>query len=517
MSNDYGWGDEPATTGQPQNWGGWGEEPASPQTGSASWGDSTTGGWGEPASSPSQSPSWGDAMSQVGPGGTAWGQQQAKTRKKRRWVRPVIAGGATLSVLALYFGFIVPPVKDIPVENRGATSYGRYMTALASFNTDGLDAVIPDSFVAKEAAYLNGNQARIKAVQALTGTVSYSLPDSPQLTWRNTEHRNPFTWKITQAPSPLNSGESVTLQVPDYSKIKLDVSQVKTALAGANLTDAKDVEYQKKLTDAFAAYIAAQKDIPTKTVQRAPVFTCNGVGVKSKCALSADEDVYMDDTLFAAPELSALQDQFAEQAATVIDSKHEVIQIVPNNGERKYDANRYLEPWVGAHRMETSTDGAVMPHVGDGTFDKPAGLGTPIVTSYIDGDQKQKQPVEVTLSKFVTGTDAHKVMEQKSEQNRGFSPTSDVKYAYYEFTVRNLSDKELTITSRDALVDANRTVSVRTGTVYGLKTSLTLKPGESGQLESWTSSTRLDSLYLIWGSDFPRDMNPVWFKVLAAK
>ena len=92
-----------------------------------------------------------------------------------------------------------------------------------------------------------------------------------------------------------------------------------------------------------------------------------------------------------------------------------------------------------------------------------------------------------------------------------------MKYAYYAFTVRNLSDKELTITSRDALVDANRTVSVRTGTVYGLKTSLTLKPGESRQLESWTSSTRLDSLYLIWGSDFPRDMNPVWFKVLAAK
>lgn len=516
MSTDYGWGMEPtAGSPQPQSWGGgWGEEPApANQTTAPAWGNGDSGGWGESAPS-QQSQSWGEAMGQVGPGGAAWGQQ-AKPKKKRRWARPVIAGTATVSVLAFYFGFLVPPVKDIPAENRGITSYSAYMTALAGFNADGLNAVIPDSYVAKESAYLNGNQTRIKAVQAITGTVSYSVPDSPQLTWRNTPHRNPFTWKITQAPSTLNNGEAVSLQVVDYSKIKLDVSQAKTALAVAGLQDAKDVEYQKKLTDAFASYIAAQSDLPTKTVNRAPAFTCNGVGVKSACVLSADEDVYMDDTLFAAPELSSLQDQFAEQAASILDAKHEVIQIVPNNGNRKFDANRYLEPWIGAHKMETSTDGAVMPHVGEGSFNQPAGLGTPIVTSYIDGDQKQ--PIEVTLSKFVTGTDAHQIMEQKSEQNRGFSPTSDVKYAYYAFTVRNLSDKEMTITSRDALVDANRTVSVRTGTVYGLKTSLTLKPGESGQLESWTSSTRLDSLYLIWGSDFPRDMNPVWFKVLTAK
>ena len=187
MSTDYGWGMEPtAGSPQPQSWGGgWGEEPApANQTTAPAWGNGDSGGWGESAPT-QQSQSWGEAMGQVGPGGAAWGQQ-AKPKKKRRWVRPVITGTATVSVLAFYFGFLVPPVKDIPIENRGITSYSAYMTALAGFNADGLNAIIPDSYVAKESAYLNGNQTRIKAVQAITGTVSYSVPDSPQLTWRTT-------------------------------------------------------------------------------------------------------------------------------------------------------------------------------------------------------------------------------------------------------------------------------------------------------------------------------------------
>ena len=106
-------------------------------------------------------------------------------------------------------------------------------------------------------------------------------------------------------------------------------------------------------------------------------------------------------------------------------------------------------------------------------------------------------------------------MSQKSAQNRGFVESSEVQYAFYTFKVRNLDTETITLTPDDTLVDATRNPYTRTGTVYGLTNSITLAPGESGTLESWTSSTRLSELYLIWGASYDRATNPIWFRVLA--
>ena len=160
-------------------------------------------------------------------------------------------------------------------------------------------------------------------------------------------------------------------------------------------------------------------------------------------------------------------------------------------------------------------DTSKLPRVGKGTFDAPAGINTPVVTHVLDAEGNEV-PIEVTLTNFVTGNDAYKVMTSKSQQNRGFVDKSDVQYAYYTFTVKNLGTAPVTITANDSLVDAQRNRFNRTGTVYGLNVKLSdLKPGESGTIESWSSSIRLKELYLIWGIDFPSDKQPVWFKVLA--
>ena len=44
---------------------------------------------------------------------------------------------------------------------------------------------------------------------------------------------------------------------------------------------------------------------------------------------------------------------------------------------------------------------------------------------------------------------------------------------------------------------------------------MTLEPDEAGIIETWGSSTELNTKYLIWGSDFSREEPVVWFRVLA--
>lgn len=195
--------------------------------------------------------------------------------------------------------------------------------------------------------------------------------------------------------------------------------------------------------------------------------------------------------------------------------------------QRKYADKYYTEPaWIGAHylseesKSQGNKDGSydpTAPKVGDGTFDHPAGVNTPIVTFQYSEDGK-KIPIQVTMTSFYTDDAAFKMMEGKSQQNRGFNVESEVKYAYYTFEVKNLSTEKITIPLNDTLSDPQRNLTNRTGTVYGLKNvAADLEPGETEILESWTSSTNLNGLYLIWGANFSREDNPVWFLQLAAK
>ena len=83
------------------------------------------------------------------------------------------------------------------------------------------------------------------------------------------------------------------------------------------------------------------------------------------------------------------------------------------------------------------------------------------------------------------------------------------------FNVTNLSDKELTIPENMGLCDENGNMQARTGNIYGLQSSVTLKPDESGVIETWQSSTSLWKKYVVWGNDFDRRQDLVFFRLLA--
>lgn len=142
-------------------------------------------------------------------------------------------------------------------------------------------------------------------------------------------------------------------------------------------------------------------------------------------------------------------------------------------------------------------------------------MGTPIDTVIPGATREKDVPIQVTLETFYKDEDAFAQMEKRSSRNKGFTSKSEVKYIFYTIRVKNLSSSPVTIPLNDSLSDPNRNLMNRTGIVYDLNSvAVDLPPGEEAILESWQSSTSINNSYLVWGADFPRSLEPVWFKVL---
>lgn len=182
--------------------------------------------------------------------------------------------------------------------------------------------------------------------------------------------------------------------------------------------------------------------------------------------------------------------------------------------------NRWVidKTWVGTYRL-LSGDVKVVPQKGDGSFDDPATVGTRLVYTQ-KGTDKDGNPVDnplsVTLSEFRVGGDAISWYESKDARNRGFDVRSNSVQVGMVFILTNLGSTEVTFGDDSTLSDNSGNPTYRTGTVYGLKDSVTLKPGESGKIETWTAATAITEKYIIWGKSYMQDKtkNPLYFRVL---
>lgn len=174
--------------------------------------------------------------------------------------------------------------------------------------------------------------------------------------------------------------------------------------------------------------------------------------------------------------------------------------------------------WVGSYRLSTGKT-KVNPQLGDGTLDNPASVGTGVLyTQGVNKDGKVVDaPIRVQLSEFRVGGDAIKWYEDHDARNRGFDVRSNVVQVGMVFTITNLSNEKLTIHDDSSIADDNGNLASRTGTVYGLQDTVTLEPGQSGKLESWTGSQAITGKDIIWGASYMNDKNrlPVYFRVLA--
>lgn len=185
------------------------------------------------------------------------------------------------------------------------------------------------------------------------------------------------------------------------------------------------------------------------------------------------------------------------------------------------------DPWVeektikyscmGTHYIQTkySGDGETSFRVGDGSKDRPAGIGTTIITKILCEDNKYHD-VRVALVGYWTSQDAIDYAEMFSTKNRGFTTVSVVQLITFEVQIENLENKPITFKNTEmSLADANSNISSRTGTLYGFSEHVTLEAGEKKIINDWASSTELEQKYVVWGKDFGRQYPMVYFDCLA--
>lgn len=399
-------------------------------------------------------------------------------------------------------------------------------------DVNNMEISIEDSYIMKELPYANGNKDREAFIKYVLKSVSYSTDVVNKKNVYGNDFVDRNTLEVVTENSWLSEGEEATINYIGYRDIEFDGNIIADLVSKCGITP-EDIRYQDKLTDMFCQYIYGidLEELPKTSVRHVPSVKKSESGYE----VTIEEDIYLDKLLFSNNDLYSCFERFASSVAKVLDMPIEESESY-KEWEKSSEANKnsVLMPlmygkysishiWCGAYYLleEYSEDGnhnEMIPQLGDGSKEQPASLDTPVITYIIQTNgngEEVKLPIRVTMKEFGVSQDAIDWFEKKDIQNRGFNISSEVQYCYYVFEVTNLSKETLTVYDNTALCDENANSSGRTGVVYGLQDSVTLVPGESGTIESWNRSTELNQKYVIWGNDFARREEPVWFRVLA--
>lgn len=173
--------------------------------------------------------------------------------------------------------------------------------------------------------------------------------------------------------------------------------------------------------------------------------------------------------------------------------------------------------FLGAWYAQNEYDGDVPSEVriGDGSVKHPAGVGTPIITK-VKGTDGKYHDCKITMLGYWVGKEGIDYAISFSERNKGFDPDSPVQLICYEMRIDNLEDKDFTFDSEMMLCDKNASRTGRTGTMYGFNyEGVTVKAKDSLIFNDWATSTEIEQKYVAWGKSFDRQVEPVFFKVLA--
>ena len=173
--------------------------------------------------------------------------------------------------------------------------------------------------------------------------------------------------------------------------------------------------------------------------------------------------------------------------------------------------------WLGLYYLtnDYKGTGSTVTRYGDGTIDKPAGVGTSIITK-VKGTDLKYHDVRITLVGYWTGQDAIDYIYQQSSSNRGFQSNAALQFICYELQIENLEDKEFTFSSEMALTDNKGTVSMYSGVLYGFKNkNIVIKPLETIYINDWAASLEINQKYVAWGKSFNLQHPLIYFNLLA--
>lgn len=400
-----------------------------------------------------------------------------------------------------------------------------------------------ESYIAKEVVYANGNKYKLDFISKVLGTIKYEPYQVKAKNIYGNDMIDRNTDEVVYIDSYVSKGEAVRFSHITYDRIQIDDEKVKRLLEEEELK-VGDVDYSNKLVNVFCRYMSELdwNNVPVITRQRIP---CMEGTLETGYTMLQDEEIYIDKLLFSSDSFYNLVDRFSLSAYKAVKDK----EMKPKKKWRKWNKKPYAERreleepvkynpknmcskiWCGTYYLQneyTTVDEngniitGIRAELGDGTFENPASYNTGIITYVLKNEKNEqgekelvKYPIKVELIEYGVSEDAITWFENKDIRNRGIDITSEVQYCYYVFRVTNMSDKELTIKDNSAICDKNANLSPRTGELYGLQNKVKLQPDEVGIIETWNKSTELNKKYIIWGKDFKRREEPVWFRFLA--
>lgn len=475
----------------------------------------------------------------------------------------IVSGVLCAGVCQFYTNQIrFPSVMEIDTTKTGSYCLSNWQLAVNGVD-DSLADMIGEqsSFLSQELLYANKDEDKIKFIKKIASTVKY-IPEQVVAIDKYGNKMVDRSGNLVYIDSNVVSGDVVPLTLVDYSKIELNEDSIKQLMKDNNLK-VGDVDYSNKLVKVFCQYINSIDVLPTRVISEyVPNIVVNSDGSYSP---TKDEDIAIDKLLFSSNEFFDFCDRFSEVAGSskvgnpkwvkwrkasakkrakykeppkFINSmqptkewqkwnKLKGKQKSEQEEPQKYDKKLLMSKiWCGTYYLqneysEVDENGKkvlirISAMVGDGTFKDPAGLNTDILTDdFTEVKGKQvKQPIKVRMTEFGASKKAIDWFEGKDERNRGIDIKSEVQYCYYVFEVTNMSNRKMVVYDNSSLCDKNANLSSRTGVMYGLQDKVVLNPDETGVIETWGMSTELNKQYVIWGKDFDRRIDPVWFRVL---
>lgn len=176
--------------------------------------------------------------------------------------------------------------------------------------------------------------------------------------------------------------------------------------------------------------------------------------------------------------------------------------------------------WIGAYNLQNDyidKDGnkvKVKPQRGNGTFKKPASIGTVVMAKAFDIDGREHD-VKVNFKKILTEKDAIKYVTDFDNRNIGFDSEVENKLVVIEYELENLEDKEQTLVSGFMLADKEGNEVPRSGRMYSLRNEYKFKPGEKVLMQDWFYAKDINNKYLTWGKGFNKKYPTIWFDTLA--
>lgn len=441
-----------------------------------------------------------------------------------------------------------PPQEEVNHQDTGQYCLEKWVEQIKT-----LDSVGEDSYLHREIEYANGDEDKIAFYKKMVSTVKYTPNDSIAKNIYGNQMISMEDDSVVHINSYIGLDEEVSFSYVDYASLKFDSDTSKEKLkqlladydeGGLTLSD---VDYQNKLVDVFIDYMnwLPVDEIPVKVIQRKPNLTNNSnyqgrdkegspIGGDCPYVVTEREDVFLDRLLFSSNEFVDCLDRFSLQCARlnnegtleVTDEYRDWNKMEEKVGRRpsQYHYKQCISKlWCGSYYLSQEYSGGLLPELGDGTITNPAGYNTDIVTGmYISQyddlgniTEWKRYPIRVSLVEYGVSQDAIDYFESLDDRNRGINIASELQYCYAKFEITNLSSETITISDNMSVCDRNGNMQARTGIIYGIHDSEVLEPDESTIIETWQSSTDLYKKYLVWGADFARREDPVYFRVLA--